>query len=284
MPAPRCNCWSRRRPGCCPARSALYGVVATSRKNPAVTRNGQVSASAGQPPTNGHPTLTTIVAGDGETHSRHAPIRLAAQVLDKTENVIVRGPGSGAVSFQIGGVAVGSDDDADGDGLFAIDWNPGRRARLGRQNLRAVYSGIDRPEPGIDLLPSFDAGALTLQGMAQLAMSKDDGVVEVLPGAQISYTIIVSNTGDASATGVRITDTLPAGVSLLATDGAQVAGQVTWLIGDLPASTAVQRVVVVEVAKALPLPARSRTQQRRPQMAANRPAAPMWIRSWPCLR
>ena len=242
-------------PDVLPGVSALYGVVAASRKNPAVVRHGQVSASAGQPPTSGHPTLTTFVAGDGEVHSSRATIRLAAQVLDRVENRIVVGPLGGAVSFQVNGVVVGSDTDADGDGIFAIDWTPGARAGLGRSDLRALYAGIDRAEPESDLLPSFRSGALTLQGMAQLTVSKDDGAVTVTPGSLLTYTVVVSNSGDAAAAGVRLTDTLPAGVGLVATDGVTATGLVAWAIGDLPAQAAVQRQVVVQVGAAAPFPA-----------------------------
>lgn len=49
-------------------------------------------------------------------------------------------------------------------------------------------------------------------------------------GSQIAYTLTVTNSGNAAATGVTITDTLPAGVSVVANlDGGGGAGNtVTW--------------------------------------------------------
>jgi len=82
-------------------------------------------------------------------------------------------------------------------------------------------------------------------GVAVLAIAKTadppSGSI-VQPGDQINYTITVTNTGHAAATGETVTDTLPANVSLV--DGsvdpiAQTvdATQIVWVI-DVPAATA----------------------------------------------
>src|SRR5207247_2196679 len=64
-----------------------------------------------------------------------------------------------------------------------------------------------------------------------------------------TYTISYSNTGNANATGVVITDTIPANTSFVSATGGGTlaAGVVTWNIGALAAgtSTSVQLVVAV---------------------------------------
>lgn len=240
-----------------PGESALFAITARSDKNPDFPRRGQVTASAGQAPQSGHPTVTTLVAGNGETHTTHESIRLAAQVLDIMDNSMVSGPQGGAVSFQVGGVAVGSDTDANSDGVFEIQWQPGGSwAKFGLLDLRAVYSGIDRPEPGIDLLSSFGAGSLTLQGVAKLQLSQEDGLAVVQPGDLLTYTLVLRNVGGLAATEVVLTDTLPGGVIYLASDsGSFINGTVTWAVGTLDLLQAVTHTVTVQVNASLPLPA-----------------------------
>ncbi|MBX2999576.1 MAG: tandem-95 repeat protein [Caldilineaceae bacterium] len=143
----------------------LYSITATSRKNRAVTRAASVSVSTSALPTGGRPTLTQITAGNGASSPVDYPVRLAATVTDTVGNLRVTGPDSGVVNFLVAGIAVGSDADSDGDGVYEILWTPGATwTRLGSQDLRAIYSGVDRPDPQPDLQSSFASGNLTLTG------------------------------------------------------------------------------------------------------------------------
>ena len=69
-----------------------------------------------------------------------------------------------------------------------------------------------------------------------LALVKTNRQESVAQGAQITYDLTVTNHGPATAKGVSIVDTLPAGmVFVSATDGGTLAGdEVTWRIGDIP--------------------------------------------------
>jgi uncharacterized repeat protein (TIGR01451 family)/fimbrial isopeptide formation D2 family protein len=64
----------------------------------------------------------------------------------------------------------------------------------------------------------------------------------VPPGAQFQFTITYRNTGQDDATGVTITDVLPAGVTILSEDSLDATwdnattGTVTWDVGTLPAN------------------------------------------------
>lgn len=138
-------------------------VVATSRTDGRISDNVKVTTYTNPPPpVTGLRTTTVFTAGAGAVvTSRSTPVLLAARVTD-VNGVVVRGPGRGVVIFSVAGIAVGTDLDSDGDGVFTLNWAPGAGWQaLGIQDLRAVYSGIDfASEP--DLLPSFAAGNITL--------------------------------------------------------------------------------------------------------------------------
>ena len=77
-------------------------------------------------------------------------------------------------------------------------------------------------------------GAFRLQDnsapVPSLVISKADAGVPVGPGSFIDYTITVRNIGNAAATGVTITDPLPANTSFVSADhgGVNLGGTVTW--------------------------------------------------------
>ena len=73
-----------------------------------------------------------------------------------------------------------------------------------------------------------------------LVLSKVDAGVPVGPAATLDYTITLRNIGNADATGVTITDPLPANTSFVSADngGTYAGGVVTWsgLTGSRPAA------------------------------------------------
>jgi uncharacterized repeat protein (TIGR01451 family) len=77
-------------------------------------------------------------------------------------------------------------------------------------------------------------GAFRLQDnsapVPSLVISKADAGVPVGPGSFIDYTITVRNIGNAAATGVTITDPVPANTSFVSADsgGVNLGGTVTW--------------------------------------------------------
>src|SRR5207244_4172651 len=78
--------------------------------------------------------------------------------------------------------------------------------------------------------------------------SKSDRSDQVTAGNNLTYTITVTNAGPSTARNVQITDPVPAGTSYVSSDngGSNVAGTVTWNIGDLaPGSTTVHMTVNV---------------------------------------
>jgi hypothetical protein len=156
-----------------PSLPVPFSVTARSRTNKGVVSTTTVLVSTNPPPpTTGHATGVSFVSGAHTTvDSRLIPHSLSVHVKDAVSDTFVTGsgknalaaPGKGVVSFYVAGIAVGSDTDPDGDGVYAIQWVPGSTwPAEGEQDVRAIYSGIDLPASQQDLLPSLMASTLTL--------------------------------------------------------------------------------------------------------------------------
>ncbi len=146
-------------------------VVATSQRTASVTSVAQLAVYTDPaPPTAGIPTYTVITEGnDLHLFNRLLPHPLAASVYQLPGFIPVPGPGAGVVTFFVRGIAIGTDTDADGDGVYRIQWTPGLAFReTSDQDLRAIYSGVDRETD--DLLPSYGVGIVHLH----LAVDQDD--------------------------------------------------------------------------------------------------------------
>jgi uncharacterized repeat protein (TIGR01451 family) len=80
---------------------------------------------------------------------------------------------------------------------------------------------------------------------ADLKVEKADDMDPVLSGANVTYTLLVTNLGPASATNVSLTDTLPAGLSLVsATTTVGTCAGTTCTLGTLaPSATATVTIV-----------------------------------------
>jgi len=138
-----------------------FTVTATSQEDPDVKRSVLVLVTTGEAPATTAATETRITSGAGAVLPVDDEVVLAARVKDTTAGTDVAG--AGIVTFTVGGIAVGSAGDGDGDGTFSFTWKPGDAwALLGSQTLQASFSGADRPEPALDLLPSSASGAITL--------------------------------------------------------------------------------------------------------------------------
>ena len=87
-----------------------------------------------------------------------------------------------------------------------------------------------------------------------LAITKTDGRTTVVPGDVLTYVVSVSNTGNQNATGVVVTDALPAWVAFVnASDGGiNTNGTVVWQIGSLAGGSSVTRLVSVRVNASVP--------------------------------
>src|SRR5262249_31368500 len=104
---------------------------------------------------------------------------------------------------------------------------------------------------GADLTPGNNTASDTdtLVAAPDLTITKDDGLTTVTPGHTVTYTLTMSNVGNQNATGVVVTDTLPANTTFVsASDGGTLAnGVVTWNVGALAAGGSVTRTLTVQV-------------------------------------
>ena len=72
--------------------------------------------------------------------------------------------------------------------------------------------------------------------MADLSVAKDDSPDPVTEGDDVTYTITLTNNGPDAATGVLLTDTLPAGATFVSASSGctEVSGVVTWILEPSP--------------------------------------------------
>jgi uncharacterized repeat protein (TIGR01451 family) len=88
-----------------------------------------------------------------------------------------------------------------------------------------------------------------------LALVKDDNQTSALPGDVLTYTVTLFNLGNRAATGIVLTDTLPANTTFVsASDGGSVVdAMITWPSFDLAVDAALTRTVQVQVNDWLPV-------------------------------
>ncbi len=100
----------------------------------------------------------------------------------------------------------------------------------------------------MDFTPASAAISTTVLPVADLALSKVDSPDPVNVGDRLTYTLTLTNVGPSTASGVILTDTLPAGVTLATADGGCV-GSTTLVctIGSMAAGTTINRSIVVTV-------------------------------------
>jgi uncharacterized repeat protein (TIGR01451 family) len=93
----------------------------------------------------------------------------------------------------------------------------------------------------------------TVASTPNLSIAATDAPDPVNPGANITYTLSYSNTGNTSATGVVLSDTLPANTSYVSSTGggALSSGTVTWSVASLSAGASGSVQLVVKVASPL---------------------------------
>ena len=99
-------------------------------------------------------------------------------------------------------------------------------------NTAAIASS---PVTDPDVLNDQATDVDTVTAAADLSITKSGSADPVLAGEDLTYTLVVTNDGPSDATGVRVTDPIPAGTSFVSADngGTEAAGTVIWNLGDL---------------------------------------------------
>ena len=140
---------------------------------------------------------------------------------------------AGTVTWNVGTLA-----GAGGQVTLGVTVNVTNPAAAGRSSLTNSAVAADDATNGVD--PTSGDNSATdvdvLVAAPDLRVVKDDGTQTRLPGDNVTYTLLVTNTGDQAATGVTLTDTLPTGTTFVsATAGGteSPAGTVTWALGSI---------------------------------------------------
>ncbi len=114
--------------------------------------------------------------------------------------------------------------------------SPGRTARLAlvvRPADSALASQGASPSPALGEGPGVGAPIGPMQsGSTTLAIAKSDSPDPVAQGADLAYTIVVTNTGSVTATRVVVSDTTPAGTAFAAANVLDGGGAI-WFHGGL---------------------------------------------------
>ncbi len=115
---------------------------------------------------------------------------------------------------------------------------------------------VDSDSEDFDLSNNEDDLTLPLEATPDMTITKDDGFVQVAPGSSITYTIVVANEGNQTATNVEVIDQLPAGVTFISAsnDGIydDILHEITWLFPEFEGQTS--RTLTVQVTVDNPFP------------------------------
>ena len=97
-------------------------------------------------------------------------------------------------------------------------------------------------------LVSSSPSIITIECQAVLTISKSACPSVVVPGGVLTYTITFGNAGSGAAQGVVVTDTVPAGTTLVDAGGGTLQGStITWTVGTLGPNETQTRTVKVLV-------------------------------------
>ncbi len=154
-------------------------------------------------------------------------------------------------TFTVGNLAAG----ASGSVIFAVTVDATLPAGVNQIDNTATIE--DDETNGIDPTPGNNTSSddTPVNATPDLTLVKDDGLSIVVPGQVITYTLTISNVGTQNATGVVITDTLPANTSFVSASngGSAVGNIVTWPSFSLAAGASVTRTVTIQLNNPLPI-------------------------------
>jgi uncharacterized repeat protein (TIGR01451 family) len=116
-------------------------------------------------------------------------------------------------------------------------------------------ASVDGTEPDPTAANDSDTEPTTINRSADISITKTESVDPAIAGGSLSYTVQVTNNGPSDATGVTVTDVLPAGLTFTSTGssvGCSAVGQtVTCTIGALANAAQSSAVIAVNVASSV---------------------------------
>ncbi len=148
----------------------------------------------------------------------------------------------GTVTVNVGGLANG----ATATATILVTMNPGTRGTITNT---AVVTG-NEPDP--NLANNTSTASTQVNLLADLAIVKSASPSPAIAGNGLTYALSATNNGPSNATGVTITDTLPAGVTYVSAASSQgtvsqAGGTVTVNVGGLASGTGATATILVMV-------------------------------------
>ena len=215
-----------------------------------------LNLSAEQSVPGDQPLAELIVSNSGSSVESSLSLRLQypAGLLDFSEGT-VEGPLDRDASCN----TIGGNNGNCESGEFLI-WDIGNLApgQVIRSGLRLPTSSSNAEGTTIDVSPSVTADGstvatatrtITITAQAAMSLAIDEDNDPVQAGSELEYTLSFSNFAGSSVTGAELAFDLPANTTFIAASGGgtEVGNQVIWDLGSVPAGSAGQRTVQVEV-------------------------------------
>jgi uncharacterized repeat protein (TIGR01451 family) len=180
--------------------------------------------------TNGNLTYTLIVTNNGPADATGVVVTdtlpAGTTYQSNTTSTGTANHASGTVTWNIGSLASGA--------TATIDIIVTAPASTGTITNNASVSG-DQTDPVAGNNTTTEDTLVALPTDADLAITKSDSPDPVATGGSLTYTLTVTNNGPGNATGVIVTDILPAGVTYISSGTAifTAPDKVTWNIAGL---------------------------------------------------
>ena len=229
--------WTRSAAGRLPNRPV--NQIAVDRSNWRIAYAAYGGFGAATPKNRGHVFVTTNGGGGWRDISANLP--------DVPVNSVVADPSNPNTVY------VGTD-----VGAFVTINRGTSWQRLGTGMPKDAVWQLDYdPKNGVLAAGTHGRGAYTLNNRnaePALVVSKVDSGVPVGPGRNIDYTVTVKNLGNAAATGVTVSDPLPANTTFVsAGQGGQLkSGKVVWNNKTVPAGGSISLTFTVAISASLP--------------------------------
>ncbi len=146
---------------------------------------------------------------------------------------------AGTVTWSLGTIAANANKAV----TLVVKVDPSRTTDI--SNTATATSGVSDPNTANN---SAIEGT-KVNASADLRVTKSDSPDPVFAGNNVTYTITVYNDGPSDATGVSLSDVVPAGTSFVSASngGTNTAGTVTWSLGTIAANANKAVTLVVKV-------------------------------------
>ena len=185
-------------------------------------------------------TYTVTVTNNGPSDAQDVVVTdtLPAGVTVVSTSGCAEDP-SGVATCMLGTIAASSSDQ------YTITVTVDSDTTGGLTNTAAVASSTTLTSTGDDSVME----TTTVSTSSDLVVTKTDSVDPVIAGNDLTYTVTVTNNGPSDAQDVVVTDTLPAGVTLVSTSGCaeDPSGVATCTLGTIAASSSDQYTITVTV-------------------------------------